>query len=154
MESKRNVVMIVVGGLVALVVVVGIAVGTAMLVTNRLAAAPAREAQVTAGPSPLDLMQIELDPPFVTNLKDEGKPRYIELGVTLLVRDKKVQERLAEAKPILQDSILTVLTSKTSAEVMGEAGKNQLAADIVERLNKTLGGAMIEQVLFTKFVVQ
>lgn len=130
-----------------------------MLVTSRIAPAaadPGKEKEKQgAQVSTLELLQIPLDPPFVTNLVDEGgKGRYIEVGVTLLVGDEEAKKKLEAAKAHMQDGVLGVLASKTSQEVKGEAGKNQLASDIKTKLNKLLGTDMVKQVLITKLVVQ
>ena len=61
---------------------------------------------------------------------------------------------MEEAAPLLRDSIITLASDYTYAELEGLEGKTRLRDELLGRLNSLLDGARIERVYFTQFVVQ
>jgi flagellar FliL protein len=106
----------------------------------------------------------------VVNLADSGMMRYLKVAVTLEVKDhtlkeppkgeeyKKKQEHLAvEMKghlPQIEDQVTSILSSKTSAELMSAEGKQKLKDEMKEKLNKALHEELVMGVFFTDFIVQ
>ena len=90
---------------------------------------------------------------FTTNVGDSAGNRYLKVEVSLEVNDKK----LAEAEtakgymPIVRDSIITILKSKTVADLDDQdALKEEIKAD----LNKKMGKGFVKNVYFTNFIMQ
>jgi len=92
--------------------------------------------------------------PFITNLADADRPRYINVTFELLTRDPTVAEKVKANLPVVRDTIVTVLNSKKSLEVSGDAGANTLKDEILKKLNDVLGAKYVARVLITDFVVQ
>lgn len=134
----------------ALVVVTLVGAGTTYLVVSQMAPATALAAgrvDIAKG-SAVTLKE------FVTNLSDIERQRYIKVTFELVARDEKDAKRLEENVPLVRDLILSLLNSKRSSEVSGEAGAATLKAEIMERINTHLGGPFVQKVLITDFVVQ
>jgi flagellar FliL protein len=142
-------------GAAALLMVVGISGGAAYLVMKSVQ--PAKAEAATASPATLNLAQggkvITLKP-FVTNLADADRPRYINVTFELVALSDKEAQTLQQNLPVLRDSIVAILNTKKSMEVTGEAGANKLKSDIQEKLNGLLGGRYVQRVLMTDFTVQ
>jgi flagellar protein FliL len=107
----------------------------------------------------------------IVNLADPGTVRYLKAQVTLEFIDRKEkeppkgeavkvqQETFAKEMnahlPIIEDRLTTVLSSKTSAELLTPAGKTKLKEELMERLNLAFHEAeKVVDIYFTTFIIQ
>lgn len=108
----------------------------------------------------------------VVNLADKGGYRYLKVEVVLEIAlpnakpgekmkaaeiktlQKELDEEMAPIKPKLEDTITSVLTSKTSEELMGADGKQKLRDELRAALDKVSGEHAIMGVYFTQFIIQ
>ena len=105
------------------------------------------EPEVTMGPVyPLD--------PFLVNLADPGRPRFLKLVMQVELDAQEVQVELETLKPKVRDSLLTLLSSKASADLVTIADKERLRNEILHRLNAFLSVGRVVEVYFMDFVVQ
>lgn len=100
-----------------------------------------------------DLQTATLDP-FLANLADPLGKRYIKVTFEVEIVDPKVAEELVRQKPKIRDSIITLLSSKTYADLAPAESKLELKNEIVGRLNQILGGPKVTRVFFTEMVIQ
>ena len=77
--------------------------------------------------------------PFVVNLADKEADRYAQIGITFEVEDPKFAEQMKTFMPAIRSAILMILSHKSSAELLGRAGKEQLAAEILRESARTMG---------------
>ena len=77
--------------------------------------------------------------PFVVNLADKEADRYAQVGITFEVEDAKFAETMKAFMPALRNGILMTLSHKSSGELLGRAGKEQLAAEILREAAHTMG---------------
>ncbi|GAB4246445.1 flagellar basal body-associated FliL family protein [Deferrisoma sp.] len=150
--NKKKLILIV-GGVVLLLVLAG---GGFFAYKMFFAAPPPEEAEqappppqpkVTLGPIyPLD--------PFLVNLADPGRPRFLKVVMQLELDGDAVSAELDTLRPKVRDALLTLLASKTSAELVTVADKEKLRNEILHRLNSFLGTGRVVEVYFTEFVVQ
>ncbi len=105
------------------------------------------EPQVTMGPV------YSLDP-FLVNLADPGRPRFLKLVMQVELNAQEVQVELETLKPKVRDSLLTLLSSKASADLVTIADKERLRNEILHRLNAFLSVGRVVEVYFMDFVVQ
>ena len=92
--------------------------------------------------------------PFVVNLADQGRPRYLKIKISLESQEIKVNEEYGKRLPQLRDMVLTVLSSKSFGEISGSEGKMKLREEIITKLNGLLRGFQIKTVYFTEFMIQ
>lgn len=92
---------------------------------------------------------------FTTNINDVASTRFLKFEVFVEVskEDKKSQEKINEAMPIIKDSILSIISSKTAAD-LDVRNRDNLKAEIKEQLNKKIGAEVIQNVYFTSFIMQ
>ncbi len=90
---------------------------------------------------------------FTTNIRDPAGDRYLKVEVSLEVSDKTMAEAesIKEVMPIIRDSILTILHSKTVADL---DDRKALKEEIKTDLNKELGKGFIKSVYITNFIMQ
>jgi flagellar FliL protein len=94
---------------------------------------------------------------FIANLADPEGDRYIKCTVRLAVKSTETAEKIkADDLTItkLRDRILTILTKKTSVEVVSGAGKDEMRQEILDGVNEILKGKKIVNVYYTEFIVQ
>jgi flagellar FliL protein len=151
-EALKNLPLYIASGVAAVLVVVGAAGVTAYFVIGRM--------HTTSIGSP-EAAQSELKEglvvnlkPFVTNLADIDRTRYINVTFELVARNVTEAKKLDTNLPIVRDAIVTVLNTKKSMEVTGESGANKLKTDILSKVNLMLGSGLVQKVLMTDFVVQ
>lgn len=92
---------------------------------------------------------------FTTNINDVASPRFLKFEVFVEVAkdDKKTQEIITETMPIIKDSILSIISSKTAAD-LDVRNRENLKAEIKADLNKKIGADVIRNVYFTSFIMQ
>lgn len=150
----KNLVLYIVAGVVALAVVVG----TATLVARAVAgnAPGVNNTGGTEGQGNADMAKgktVALKP-FVTNLADTDRPRYINITFELVLPDEEAVTAIQAYIPSIRDTILVILNSKKSLEVSGLEGANKLKSEVLTKVNDSVPGKKVMQVLITDSVVQ
>ncbi len=107
----------------------------------------------------------------IVNLMDPVGRRYLKITVVLeflppdygyytlpeqereAVRNEVIA-KVDARKPVIDDLLTSLLTSKTYEDIYSLDGKNRLRAEIQERVNQLLGEPQVIAVYFTDFIVQ
>lgn len=117
-------------------------------------AAAAKPKKVAATPA----RYFALDPPLVVNLSDNGATRYLQVNVEVMARDEKVIEAVQQNVPLIRNDLVQLLSDRPPGELMSREGREKMRAEAQAAVNGILereaGGAQIESLLFTGFVVQ
>lgn len=92
--------------------------------------------------------------PFVVNLMDQSGTKYLKVSVQIELADAKLAEQAKNKTPQLRDAIITLLTNKTSDELITPEGKLLLKDEIKQRANQILGEGTVINVYLTDFVMQ
>lgn len=107
-----------------------------------------------AGPA----QYIALEPAFVVNLADEGGARYLQADVQLQTRDADTAAAVALHTPIIRNKLLLLFGQQTSQQLTGRNGKEQLQAQALAEVKKTLkaqhAANQVDALLFTSIVIQ
>lgn len=117
------------------------------------AAEESRTTQAVKMPAAPDMNTATLDT-FLVNLADPLGKRYIKVTFEVEIVDAKVADELVRQKPKIRDAIITLLSSKTYADLAPAESKLELKNEIVGRLNQILGGPKVTRVFFTEMVIQ
>ena len=100
----------------------------------------------------------ELKEPFVVNYNANGRARYLQVSVSLLGRDKKSMDALREHQPLLRNELVMLLSAQSFEAMLAAPGKEAVRVQATERVQEIarnlLGQPVVEQVLFTNFVLQ
>lgn len=105
------------------------------------------------GPLPGEGFNVTL-PTFVVNLADPLGRRYLKLGVDVEVVSEEAVAELSKKEPMVKDTLILLLSSKTFQDLSSMESKILLKKEIVDRLNQILGGSKVLQVYFTDMVIQ
>ncbi len=99
-----------------------------------------------------------LDPPLVVNLSEDGAVRYLQVNVEVMARDEKVIQAVQQNVPLIRNDLVQLLSDRASGELMSREGREKARSEAQAAVNGILdreaGGARIESLLFTGFVVQ
>ncbi|HAT49918.1 MAG: flagellar basal body-associated FliL family protein [Nitrospirae bacterium] len=114
--------------------------------------APAAEV-VDKDPNTMVGEMYKLDP-FVVNLSEPRGNRYLKSTIELEMDSEALKAELERRKAQLRDTILQLLTSKSSQELQALEGKFRLRDELLSRINAMLVNGTVTRVYFTEFVIQ
>ncbi|WJG10613.1 flagellar basal body-associated protein FliL [Aliiglaciecola sp. LCG003] len=130
-----------------------VAVETAEMPEGTGDAAPA-----VSGPNKGTALYVAMPRPFVFNVPGQGKDRLAQIKVQLMVRGTDNEELAKMHVPLIEGTLLRVFSSANADDLVTEAGKvslrDQAAREVQKVLKETIGNEVVEQVLFTGFVMQ
>jgi flagellar FliL protein len=92
--------------------------------------------------------------PFLANLADENVQRYLKMSLQVEFVGAEPPAAFDARLPQTRDVILTLVTSKTFADIRTPEGKERLREDIIDRINHVLAHDAVKSVYFTEFIVQ
>ena len=118
---------------------------------------------VTPGAPPVF---VTLDP-FVVNLAPGEGERYLQTIIVLRLADAKFDPVLKQYLPEVQHRINLLLSSKLPSELVTPQGREQLARELTDEINRVLGypppppgqqalgpTGPVQAVLFRSFIIQ
>jgi flagellar protein FliL len=94
---------------------------------------------------------------FLVNLADADATRFVKVTFRLGMNEAKLGEELAGDAVVLaatRDTIISILSTKTSDDMLSTKGKEELRQKIREEVNKVLPKGKILEVYIMDFVVQ
>ena len=145
---------------VGLLLAVGLSVGGTWFVLSKGdkqgEATPAQT--VAAAPVRQPALYQELMPAFVVNFNYQNRARYLQVSMALMSRDAAGMEKLKVHMPVLRNRLVMLLSSQDFGALQTPLGKEMLLqqalASVQELAQKEPGSTVVEQVLFTTFVLQ
>ncbi|GAB5380715.1 MAG: flagellar basal body-associated protein FliL [Aliiglaciecola sp.] len=103
-------------------------------------------------------LYVAMPRPFVFNVPGQGKDRLAQIKVQLMVRGTDNEETAKMHVPLIEGTLLRVFSSANADDLVTEAGKvslrDQSAREVQKVMKETVGNEVVEQVLFTGFVMQ
>lgn len=95
---------------------------------------------------------------FTVNLQPDPDERFLQLNLTLQVKDAKTEAKVTALMPAIRSRLLLLLGSKEANEISDLEGKEMLIEEILEVLHepfKKYGRPLkIKGAFFTNFVIQ
>lgn len=165
-KKSKKLLIIVLVVVVVLVLVIGGVVGLLLMKRGATNDAEADAAAAGTASTLVDLSRpptfVSLDP-FIVNLAPEEGDRYLQVLMALRVADVKTGENLKGFMPEIRHRINLLLANKLPSEVATLQGREDLATQIAEEINRVLGAppaapgestGPIQAVLFNSFIVQ
>lgn len=117
-----------------------------------------RSAMVKPAETPAKVEKQALKPvevgEFLTNLADPGGRRVVHVKIEIRVANDKMATKLQEDGSAIRDQVLRILRSKTVTDLAGEDGMDNLAHEIMNRLNVTVAEGQIRELYFTDIAIQ
>ena len=144
---------------VALLLAIGASVGGTWFFLHKSAAKteehPA-EAAAPTGKAPA--IYEPLAPAFVVNLDQNGRQRYLQVSITLMTRDKAGLDALKVHMPVIRNNLVMLFSGQSFDALATPIGQEMLrqkaTASVQEVAQKEVGKLVVDQLLFTNFVLQ
>ena len=92
--------------------------------------------------------------PFIANLADEDGRRYLKATLQFEFFEHEVPPEFSARQAQVRDAILTLMTSKTFAEIRSPQGKALFREELINRTNHVVHRDIVKAVYFTEFIVQ
>jgi flagellar FliL protein len=97
-------------------------------------------------------------PAFVANYNQNGRQRYMQVSITMLGRNQADLEALRVHMPVIRNNLVMLFSGQDFATLASPVGQEMLrqkaTASVQEVAQKELGKVVVEQLLFTNFVLQ
>lgn len=108
--------------------------------------------------APQPSLYVGMPRPFVFNVSGGQRDRLVQIKIQLMVRGAADEALAKQNIPLIEGTLLRVFSAATSEQLMTFEGKEKLRKDSLEEsrrvLNDLVSSPVIEQVLFTGFVMQ
>jgi len=123
-------------------------------------AAPAADgaAPAAAGPDIGSALYVGMPRPFVFNVAGASRDRLVQIKAQLLVRGTQNEEIAKQHIPLIESTMLRTFSKANADELVTAAGKETIKAsalkDVQEALKGVAGSPVVEEILFTGFVMQ
>ena len=103
-------------------------------------------------------LYVVLPRPFVFNVAAKPRYRLVQIKVALLVRGAANQALAPLHTPLIEGAMFKVFSAASSEQLATVEGRNKLRSDamasVSQALHEVTQQAVVEQVLFTGFVMQ
>ena len=92
--------------------------------------------------------------PFLINLSGQGRGAFLQVSVSLVLSDAKLQAEVERKLDIIKSTIIDVLSTKSPEELNTTKGKNRALNELRDRFNEFLMDGEVSAVLFTNYIIQ
>ena len=153
--SKKKLVILIASGV--LILIIGV-VGTFLF----LGGDPVNE-QTTAGAQADDVplgnaYYVSLPRPFIFNAPGQTRDRLVQINVQLMVRGTRNEDLARQNIPAIEGTLHRTFSSTTAESLLTSDGRTQLREGSLNVLRNEMteltGSPVIEEILFTGFVIQ
>ncbi|MBU3017246.1 flagellar basal body-associated protein FliL [Paraglaciecola agarilytica] len=103
-------------------------------------------------------LYVAIPNPITFNVPGTTRDRLVEIKVQLMVRGSDAEEQVKMHIPSIQGALNRAFSQANADDLITEAGKATIRDNALKEVQKTLkdvsGNELVEQVLFTGFVMQ
>lgn len=103
-------------------------------------------------------LYVAMPRPFVFNVPGTGRDRLVQIKVQLMVRGADNEDLAKMHIPMIEGTLLRVFSQSNADDLVTEAGKiamkDMATKEVQKAMQEISGGAVVEQILFTGFVMQ
>ena len=141
----------------ALLLAVGLSVGATWFFMHKSASAPAPDA-AQSNVKPAAIYE-PLAPAFVVNFNQNGRQRYMQVSITLQARNQADLDALKVHMPVIRNNLVMMFSGQgfdtLAGSPVGQEMLRQKATAVVQEVaQKEVGKPVVDQLLFTNFVLQ
>ena len=122
------------------------------------AGAAAEGEGASSAPNMGTALYVPMPRPFRFNVPGAARDRFVEIRVQLLVRGADNEEEAKKHVPLIESTLLAVFSMSNADDLGTSAGKTSLKQraliEVQKEMTDITGNKIVEQVLFTGFVMQ
>lgn len=154
----KKIIFIVVG--IVLVLIISLGATWYILHRNPKPADPAAVAEAAAQKANVKKAAVyeAMAPAFVVNFTQNGRQRYMQVSITLMARDAGELDELKVHMPVIRNNLVMLFSAQTFESLATPIGEEMLRqkalVTVQEVAQKETGKLVVEQLLFTNFVLQ
>jgi flagellar FliL protein len=141
---------------VALLLAIGMSVGATWFFMHSAQSKPVAAETAVVGKQPAIFEPMA--PAFVANYNQNGRQRYMQVSITMQGRNQADLEALKVHMPVIRNNLVMLFSGQDFTTLATPVGQEMLrqkaTASVQEVAQKELGKVVIEQLLFTNFVLQ
>ncbi|PHN21358.1 flagellar basal body-associated protein FliL [Pseudomonas sp. ICMP 460] len=153
-KGKLKLILLIVLGLL---LAIGASVGGTWYIMHNNASKPVPVAETTGNVKQPAIFEPML-PAFVANFNQNGRTRYLQVSITLLARNQADLDALKVHMPVIRNNLVMLFSGQSFDSLASPVGQEMLrqkvTASVQEVAQKELGKVVVEQALFTNFVLQ
>ena len=142
----------------ALLLAIGVSVGATWYFMHNAQSKPAAAEAPIAPVGKQPAIFESMAPAFVANFNQNGRQRYMQVSITMLGRNQADLDALKVHMPVIRNNLVMLFSGQDFATLASPVGQEMLrqkaTASVQEVAQKELGKVVIEQLLFTNFVLQ
>jgi flagellar FliL protein len=101
---------------------------------------------------------VDFEQPVIVNFMDDGQLRYLQIGISVLVKDPKTVEDIKHHMPMIRNNLVMLFSGQTRDAIIGRDGKEKIRkeaeAEVQKVLKEQTGKPGIKSLYFTSFVMQ
>ena len=140
---------------VALLLAIGLSVGATWYFMHSAKSKP----EVVVDPNAkVPAIYEPMAPAFVLNYNANGRQRYMQVSMTLQARNQADLDALKVHMPVIRNNLVMLFSGETFDSIATPVGQEMLrqkaTASVQAVAQKELGKVVVDQVLFTNFVLQ
>ena len=145
------------GGAIALV---GVSVGLSLFLTGGMSKEAAATAQVAPAPpeNPFKKAQYIKLNPFIVTLPTKSRPNMLQVDMSASTTDEDAIEALKQHMPVIRNNLLMLMNAQDIKTLQTNEGKEALRqkalTTVQEIMKERYGSEGIDEIFFTKFVMQ
>jgi flagellar protein FliL len=108
--------------------------------------------------TPRVAMYMDFEQPFVVNFQDEGQLRYLQITVSVMIKNPKVIEELKRHMPLIRNNLVMLFSGQSREGIISREGKEKIRkeaeAEVQKILKEQTGNPGVKALYFTSFVMQ
>ncbi|MEE1920412.1 flagellar basal body-associated protein FliL [Pseudomonas sp. 148P] len=142
----------------ALLLAIGLSVGATWFFLHKSDSKPAAEPAAAAANVKQPAIYESMSPAFVVNFNQNGRQRYMQVSITMQARDQAALDALKVHMPVIRNNLVMLFSGQAFESLATPVGQEMLrqkaTASVQEVAQKEVGKLVVDQLLFTNFVLQ
>ena len=153
-KGKLKLILMIVAGVL---LAIGLSIGATWYFMHSAQSKPEPAAEAASNVKPAAIYEA-LTPAFVVNFNQNGRQRYMQLSITLQARNQADLDALKVHMPVIRNNLVMLFSGQPFDSLATPVGQEMLrqkaTASVQEVAQKEVGKLVIDQLLFTNFVLQ
>ncbi|MHA6196484.1 flagellar basal body-associated protein FliL [Pseudomonas wadenswilerensis] len=141
----------------ALLLAIGLSVGATWFFLHKSDSKPEAEPVAAANVKQAAIYE-SMSPAFVVNFNQNGRQRYMQVSITMQARDQAALDALKVHMPVIRNNLVMLFSGQAFESLATPVGQEMLrqkaTASVQEVAQKEVGKLVVDQLLFTNFVLQ